>query len=492
MWSDLSVLSSTILFIAGMASGVILTWRLSRAGRDRRYKTEVKKSVPLHAHSANVTQEQGDQFDDKVALISTLSYEIRTPVTSILGYLDLLEEESWGRANSLELISTVKRNAQHLLEIINNLRDLARLGSGKIEVEMENFSTQRFFRDLEIWARIRDVQQKQHQLTIHVSPSMPAHLRGDLKILQNIVHQLVKSCWRDRQASSLHLDAGLTEKAGTPPKLQLKFRDNGRPLTDAQIRELNQAAQEVVNRLDSRDGQPMLYRSLGLGLNLSKMLLEGIGGKFVISSPGNSGNAYELSLPIEVLATTPVPNLSEKPSSSSGSSINKVEQSKSDTGLSGSWRTLQAGQANIRVLLVEDGMDNQRLIRHVLKKVGMEVDTAENGKIGLEKAMSAWKDDLHYDVILMDMHMPVMDGYAATRKLRENGYQWPVIALTAHAMKSDRDLCLSAGCDDYTTKPVKRAELVNLVRSHVKMRTSSSEATEKTVEQTSLPAVFGS
>jgi Amt family ammonium transporter len=121
------------------------------------------------------------------------------------------------------------------------------------------------------------------------------------------------------------------------------------------------------------------------------------------------------------------------------------------------------GRINCRVLVAEDGVDNQRLIRAILAPRVREVVVAENGQVAFEIAMNAVVDGRPFEVILMDMQMPVLDGYQATRRLRMNGYDGPIIALTAHAMEGNRERCLEAGCDDFTTKPIDRRALLDLI-----------------------------
>ncbi|MBC8351337.1 MAG: response regulator [Planctomycetes bacterium] len=120
-----------------------------------------------------------------------------------------------------------------------------------------------------------------------------------------------------------------------------------------------------------------------------------------------------------------------------------------------------------RVLLAEDGPDNQRLIAFILRKAGLEVSIADHGEMACDLATNATSDGRPFDLILMDMQMPVMDGYAATRQLRQLGYQVPIIALTAFAMTGDSEKCLDAGCDAYATKPIRREELIELIASHL-------------------------
>ena len=128
------------------------------------------------------------------------------------------------------------------------------------------------------------------------------------------------------------------------------------------------------------------------------------------------------------------------------------------------------------MLLAEDGPDNQRLIVALLRSAGAEVTVAVNGQIAVQLAVDALAQDRPYDVILMDMHMPVLDGYEATRRLRDQGYRGPIIALTACAMAADRRKCLDAGCDNYASKPIQRAELIQLIAQYARQRELSDAA----------------
>ena len=180
------------------------------------------------------------------------------------------------------------------------------------------------------------------------------------------------------------------------------------------------------------------YGGTGLGLSLSKKLAGLLGGELTVKSTPGRGSAFTLLLPTRAAQESEV-------------------ESREST-----WQYDQpfVGSLTHRILLVEDGEDNQKLIRFMLQKAGAIVDVAADGQEGVDKTLAALQSDTPHDVVLMDMMMPVMDGYEATRRLREAGVTTPIIALTAYAMANDCRKCLDAGCDAYTTKPINRARLL--------------------------------
>ncbi|MFQ5503079.1 MAG: response regulator, partial [Phycisphaerae bacterium] len=238
------------------------------------------------------------------------------------------------------------------------------------------------------------------------------------------------------------------------PQLQFDILDTGAGMTEEQAARLFRPFTQADSTTTRKFG------GTGLGLTISKRFAEMLGGDIsVVESEAGVGTRFRLTVAAGPLEGVKMIEDANRPEARP----TIPEKKKTDS--------LQDLLKGCRILLAEDGPDNQRLIAHILKKSGADVTIKENGKLAYE-AVTAVQDGCAdapgFDCILMDMQMPIMDGYEATGRLRQEGYNGPIIALTAHAMASDRQKCIDAGCDDYSAKPVDRKHLIETILKHVR------------------------
>ncbi|MEM7261783.1 MAG: response regulator, partial [Planctomycetota bacterium] len=237
--------------------------------------------------------------------------------------------------------------------------------------------------------------------------------------------------------------------AGQLPRIQFAVIDTGIGLTPDQRDKI--AGFEAFSQADASTTRE--FGGTGLGLRIANSLAKILGGDLTIESEFRVGSAFTVT--VDPGPADGVRMLTPEQIQNHRQSRRRDRQKKIEA------RT--ASLEGFKLLLAEDGPDNQRLISHVLRKAGATIDVVENGKEAVDSALSAEARGEPYDVILMDIQMPVLDGYSATRELRRNGYHRHVVALTAHAMASDRDKCLDAGCDEFATKPIDRNALIGTI-----------------------------
>jgi len=389
----------------------------------------------------------------KTEFLANMSHEIRTPMTAILGFADVLAERL-ERPEDTEAIETIKRNGRYLLEIINDILDLSRIETGKLQVERIPCSPQEIVEGVVSLMRVR-AAAKELALTTEYAGPIPTVVATDPLRLRQILINLVGNAVKFTETGTVRVVVELVQTEGDEPKLRFDVIDTGLGMNEHQVKRLFRPFVQGDTSTTRK------YGGSGLGLTIAKRTAGLLGGDVTVTSAPGKGSTFSVTIATGPLDGVPLAG----PSSQDPSAEEQATPAaaKSPTRL------------NCRILLAEDGPDNQRLITLVLRKAGAEVTVCEDGKQVVDRVLGPRPEPAGtpdqgakpFDVILMDMQMPVLDGYEATRRLRDAGYRDPIVALTAHAMKGDREKCIEAGCDGYIAKPIDHQQLLETVAQYV-------------------------
>ena len=387
----------------------------------------------------------------KSEFLASVSHEVRTPLTAILGYMDLLAEGcpgqcAFGKTSAHSHIATVTRNAEHLLHVINDILDFSKIEAGKLDVERITCSPIQVVAEVSELMRVRAAGRSLALDVISDGP-VPTSIVTDPTRLRQILLNLLGNAIKFTPAGCVQLVVRLHNPSpdAVEPALEFEVRDTGIGMTAEQLQTLFQPFTQAERSTSRRFG------GTGLGLAISKQLVEKLGGTITVESKPGQGSVFRARVAIGKLDGV------EMLTSCDFGPLHRLS-ARAD---------VQMPRLRGRVLLAEDGPDNQRLIDFVLRKAGLNVVLESDGRGAVEAALAARDAGGPFDIVLMDMQMPVLDGYEATRKLRESGYDGAIIALTAHALSHDRDKCLAAGCDDYVAKPIDRRQLLATIQRHV-------------------------
>ncbi|QDT41581.1 Autoinducer 2 sensor kinase/phosphatase LuxQ [Gimesia alba] len=366
----------------------------------------------------------------KSIFLANMSHEIRTPMTAILGFSEILQNEEISETDRSKAAQTIQRNGHYLLDIINDILDLSKIESGRIDLEKRKLNPVHILLDVQTLLEDR-AKENQNELHLELHGEVPAVIQTDPTRLKQALVNLTGNAIKFTSNGTIRI------RIEYHPQSQLlcfQISDTGMGISDAEMHHIFQPFGQADSSTSRKHG------GTGLGLTITKRIAELLGGNVSLKSEYGKGSEFTLSIAASIPPDTPM--------------LTSIDDSSAprSTPLEYSVNSPVKG----RILLVEDGPDNQRLIRFILNKAGAEVTIAKNGVEGIKLALAAKESDDPFDLILMDMQMPVMDGYEATQTLRELGYTGQIVALTAHAMKGDDQRCLTAGCDAYLSKPIDR------------------------------------
>lgn len=398
----------------------------------------------------------------KSDFLAAMSHEIRTPMTAILGFTDvLLETVQDPRAG--ECADTIKRNGDHLLRIINDILDIAKIEADRIELDKAPYSPRQIVADVVSLMQVRAAEKGLTLVEEFVGP-VPATIEMDPNRQRQVLLNLLGNAIKFTECGSVRIVSRMA--AGSDDELRLRI-----DVVDTGIGMSQEAVERIFEPFTQVDmSSSRKFEGTGLGLAISKRLVEMMGGSIEVRSELGIGSTFTITVPTGSL---------------DGVDMVEYRPELAPENASKLWPDVEAKcRVNCRILLAEDRPDNQRLLAGILEDAGADVTVVDNGREALDRVLvlpdsseGCTDGATHqFDVILMDMRMPVMDGYTAVRRLRQEGYVGPIIALTAHAMIHDRQKCLDVGCDDYASKPIEPARLLKIVAQHAGGAAQQQEA----------------
>ncbi len=423
--------ANIVLLVGGMATAMITLVAWS-ATRTRHRAMAIARQM---TETLRVSEQRQRELADKAEaasrakseFLANMSHEIRTPMTAILGYADIIEGQDADPAAGVEAIKAIRRSGRHLLTIINDVLDLSKIESGRLEVVEEACDLCSLFDEV-IGSLRAQAERKGLDLRARIVDSIPNRVLTDThrvrQILINLVGNAIKFTEKGKVELVVSYGVGL---------LTIEVHDTGMGIPSDKLDAIFRPFEQADNSASRR------HEGTGLGLTISRRLAQLLGGDIRARSTMGKGSVFILAV-------------SARPPADS----HDIREFREAPAAKQQATASPAPSLRGRVLLAEDGPDNQKLITFILSRAGLEVDVVSNGREAIDRIEAGER----YDMIITDMQMPEMDGYAATRYLRSKGLTLPILALTAHAMEGDRERCVQAGCDDYETKPIDRASLL--------------------------------
>jgi signal transduction histidine kinase/DNA-binding response OmpR family regulator len=377
----------------------------------------------------------------KENFMANMSHEIRTPMNAILGFTNLLQKEQLNE-KSREFVRSIQNSGESLLEIINDILDFSKIEAGMLRIESNPFSLRELLHSVKTMFATK-IQPKDLSFKVNIENSIPDLLIGDSIRLTQILVNLVNNAIKFTDSGGIEIIVIAVKKKEDRIEISFSVKDTGIGIASHKMEAIFERFQQADEDTTRK------YGGTGLGLSIVKQLVELQNGTIHVSSELNKGTEFVFSIPYAISKEL---NEREDLKILSKSEINLID-------------------THLRILIAEDNVMNQNLMRHLLTYWNLNFDIVNNGK----EAIAALQQN-DYRLLLMDIQMPLMDGYTTTMKIRnELGMNIPIIAMTAHAMAGEREKCLSYGMNEYISKPIREKELFNIINGTLKTNGGRAE-----------------
>jgi signal transduction histidine kinase/CheY-like chemotaxis protein len=408
-------------------------------GQLRSLYGSLEQRVSERTSQLQVAKQRAERANQaKSVFLANMSHELRTPLNAVLGFSQLMKRDPDATSTQRESLDIINRSGEHLLNLINNVLDISKIESGRVELEESRLDLHQLMQEMKSMMFVR-AQERGLAFTLAQSTDLPRHIVADAGKLRQVLLNLIGNAIKYTTSGAVILRATVAQRQGSGSTwVRFEVEDTG-----PGIREEDR--ERIFTPFEQLEGRAPTEVGSGLGLAIGKQFVELMGGRIGVSGEWGKGSVFHFEIPVTAVAAE--------------AAIAEPQH--------GRIIGLEEGQPNRRLLIVEDQPENRLLLRKLLEPHGFDLREAVNGQEAVDLFMQ-W----HPHLIFMDIRMPIMNGLEATRRIKaaDADESTRIVALTAHALEEERREILAAGCDDFIRKPYKETEIFDALSKHLRVR----------------------